>query len=133
DAEANLGGFYNGNIQNYNASLNYRYQPFLNLSLALDYNFIDLPQTTDLSEVSGKEEFWLVSPRVDLTFTDKLFLTTFAQYNEQADNVNLNARFQWRFKPVSDLFVVYTDNYFPNNFASKSRALVFKLTYWLNI
>ncbi len=133
DAEASLGGFYNGNIQNYNASINYRYQPFLNLSLTFDYNFIDLPQIADLSVVSAKEEFWLISPRVDLTFTDKLFLTTFAQYNEQADNVNLNARFQWRFKPVSDLFVVYTDNYFPNNFAAKSRALVCKLTYWLNI
>jgi len=26
--------------------------------------------------------------------------------------VNINSRLQWRFKPVSDLFIVYTDNYF---------------------
>ncbi len=127
EAEMNIGGFYNGNIQNYTASLNYRYQPFLNLSLDVDYNDIDLPGE------NGKAQFWLLSPRADLTFTDKLFLTTFVQYNEQADNVNLNARFQWRYKPVSDLFVVYTDNYFPNNFKAKSRAIVFKMTYWLNI
>jgi hypothetical protein len=75
----------------------------------------------------------LIGPRLDLTFTDKLFLTTFAQYNDRDDNVNLNARFQWRFKPASDFFVVYTENYFPEVMKSKNRALVLKLTYWLNL
>ncbi len=125
--EVEAGGFYNGNIVNLVAGLNYRYQPYLNLALDAEYNYLDLPGEF------GEAEFWLISPRVDLTFTDKLFLTTFVQYNEQSDNMNVNARFQWRYKPVSDLFVVYTDNYFPNSFKAKSRALVFKVTYWLNI
>lgn len=30
----------------------------------------------------------------------------------QINNVNTNIRFQWWYKPVSDLFVVHTDNYF---------------------
>ena len=53
--------------------------------------------------------------------------------------MNLNARFQWRSKPASDLFIVYTKNYLPMNFSSKNRvssknrALVFKMTYWMNI
>jgi len=51
-------------------------------------------------------------PRFYLTFTDKLFLTTFVQYNSQDDNLNINTWFQWRFKQVSDLFIVYTDNTF---------------------
>lgn len=134
DADVRFGGFYTGDIQRYRGALNYRYQPFLNLSVAFDYNNIDLPYRPDFPEdEANSSEFWLFSPRADITFTDKLFLTTFVQYNERADNINLNARFQWRYKPVSDLFVVYTDNYFPDSFASKSRALVFKLTYWLNI
>ncbi|MFK7925449.1 MAG: hypothetical protein AB8H47_26085, partial [Bacteroidia bacterium] len=62
-----------------------------------------------------------------------LFLTTYVQYNSLLNNVNLNARFQWRFQPASDFFIVYTENYLPDGFASKNRALVFKLTYWLNI
>jgi hypothetical protein len=45
----------------------------------------------------------------------------------------LNARFQWRYKPASDFFVVYTENYLPQHLASKNRALVFKLTYWFNL
>ena len=56
--------------------------------------------------------------------------------------MNVNARIQWRYKPASDLFIVYTDNYLPtvgqpNNdlvpFAIKNRALVLKWTYWWNI
>ncbi|MEM8970052.1 MAG: hypothetical protein AAGE93_26785, partial [Bacteroidota bacterium] len=65
----------------------------------------------------------------------------FVQYNSQFDNVNINTRFQWRFKPVSDLFIVYTDNYtaygesrfFPDTYEKKNRGLVVKLTYWLNL
>ncbi len=134
EADLRIGGFYNGDIQRYRGSVNYRYQPFLNFSLEFDYNNIDMPfRENSPEDESTSSEFWLLSPRADITFTDKLFLTTFMQYNEREDNVNLNARFQWRYKPVSDLFVVYTDNYFPNGFARKSRALVFKLTYWLNI
>jgi hypothetical protein len=121
------GGFYNGNLSNLNGELSYRYQPFGSLSVKFDYNDIRLPDNY------GKEKLFLISPRLDFTFTDKLFFTTFVQYNKLYDNMNLNARFQWRYKPASDFFVVYTENYFTNDFKSKNRALVFKFTYWLNI
>ena len=81
----------------------------------------------------GTTTFWLAGPRIDVTFTNKVYLTTFVQYNEQVDNVNINARFQWRYAPASDLFIVYTDNYFPEPFNVKNRALVLKLTYWWNL
>ncbi|HEX8060081.1 MAG TPA: DUF5916 domain-containing protein, partial [Cyclobacteriaceae bacterium] len=122
-----FGEFYNGTNTNIKGELNYRYQPYGSLSVRFDYNDLRLPSTY------GKEKLFIVSPRMDLTFTHKLFLTTFLQYNTLMDNVNLNARFQWRYKPASDFFVVYTENYLPQTFASKSRALVFKFTYWLNI
>jgi hypothetical protein len=47
--------------------------------------------------------------------------------------MNLNTRLQWRYKPASDFYFVYTDNYLPDNFMVKTRALVFKLTYWWNV
>ena len=65
--------------------------------------------------------------------TNKLYFTAFAQYNEQQKNVNLNTRVQWRYRPASDLFIVYTDNYFPETFNVRNRALVVKLTYWWNL
>ena len=66
-----------------------------------------------------------------------MFFSTFIQYNTQANNVNINSRLQWRFRPVSDLFLVYTDNYYSSQFfespRTKNRALVLKMTYWLNV
>jgi hypothetical protein len=121
------GEFYNGTRISAGGSLSYRVQPYGSLSLAADYNHIVLPPEY------GSATFLLLSPRLDLTFTDKLFLTTFVQYNDRYDNVNLNARFQWRYKPASDFFIVYTENYFSEVWTSKNRALVLKFTYWLNL
>ncbi len=121
------GGYYSGNRFNVNGAISYRFQPFGSISVDADYNDIRL------GKAYGSATFFLLSPRFDFTFTDKLFLTTFVQYNDRFDNVNLNARFQWRFKPASDFFVVYTENYLPETFDSKNRALVLKLTYWFNL
>ena len=77
-------------------------------------------------------KFFLAGPRLDITFTDKLFFTSFVQYNNQIDNINLNLRFQWRFAPVSDLFIVYTENSIPGDYIVKNRGLVVKLSYWFN-
>lgn len=122
------GGYYeDGTRFNLSGEVGYRLQPFLSLTVAANYNNIDLP------EPWGKNHFWLIGPRLDVTMTNKLFFTAFAQYNEQQDNVNLNTRFQWRYKPASDLFIVYTDNYVPETFGVKNRSLVVKFTYWWNL
>ena len=124
---SSYGGFYNGENFNLSGELAYRYQPFGNVALRFDFNDLRLP------EAYGQEQLFLFGPRIDLTFTDEVFLTTYVQYNNVLNNINLNARFQWRYQPASDLFVVYTENYLPEDFGSKNRALVLKLTYWLNL
>ncbi len=124
---SSFGGFYNGENFNLSGELTYRYQPYGNIALRFDFNDLQLPENY------GQEQLFLIGPRIDLTFTDKIFLTTYVQYNNVLDNINLNARFQWRYQPASDLFIVYTENYLPQDLFSKNRALVFKLTYWLNL
>lgn len=121
------GGFFNGDRLSMGLALGYRVQPYSNLAVVATYNQLvfDDPDFNDT-------ELILVGPRLDLTFTDKLFLTTFLQYNNQIDNTNINVRFQWRFAPVSDLFIVYTDNAYPEGWRTKNRALVAKISYWLN-
>lgn len=123
-----VGGYYaNGTRTNFSGELGYRFQPYLSFAVAMSYNDIDLPQPW------GRNTFWLVGPRLDVTMTNTLFFTAFVQYNEQQDNINLNTRFQWRYKPASDLFLVYTDNYVPDTFGVKNRSFVLKFTYWWNI
>ncbi|AQG82419.1 hypothetical protein AWR27_10060 [Spirosoma montaniterrae] len=126
-AEGWTGGFFNGRNTNAQAVLNYRFQPYGSFGISAEHNNIRLP------EPYNSARLWLIGPRLDLTFSRKLFWTTFVQFNNQTNNTLLNTRLQWRYAPVSDLFVVYQENYFPSSFASKNRALVIKLSYWLNV
>lgn len=121
-----IGEFYNGKRASLRSTLTYRYQPFGAIALSLNYNYLDLPEFEPTS-------LFLIGPRIDFTFSKSIFLTTFIQYNDQIDNINVNARFQWRFAPVSDFFLVYTDNYYASDLKTKNRAIIAKLTYWLNI
>ena len=119
--------YFNGTRFQVNSEVRYRFQPFGQIAIRTQYNKIELP------EPYNSADLLLIAPRLDVSFTRKLFLTVFTQYNTQSNQVNLNARFQWRFKPVSDLFIVYSDNYFSDNFQPIGRSLVLKLTYWLNL
>ncbi|MEL7220806.1 MAG: DUF5916 domain-containing protein [Bacteroidota bacterium] len=124
--EPSIGEFFNGYRYGLESSLTWRYQPLGQIALTTNYNYIDLPDpyvTTSL---------FLIGSRIDLTFSKSLFLTTFVQFNDQIDNLNINARFQWRFAPVSDFFLVYTDNYNSLDWGVRNRGLVAKVTYWLN-
>ena len=128
------GQYYNGSRINLEGSMTYRFQPYGFVSLDFEYNRIRLP------DPYNDANLYLVGPKIDITFSKSIFWTTFIQYNSQINNTNINTRFQWRYAPVSDLFIVYTDNYYTDitdrfiDFnAPKARALVVKLTYWLNL
>jgi hypothetical protein len=122
------GSFYNGNLKQYQLELRYRAQPWGNFGVSFEQNELSFP------DPYGNETIFLIAPRVEINFSNNMFWTTFIQYNTQRNNININSRFQWRYKPMSDLFVVYTDNYFSDPFLkNRNRALVFKLNYWLNL
>ena len=125
--ESEVGQFFNGYGYSLSGNLLYRYQPFGSIDLRFSYQYVDLPAPY------ASKALFLIGPRIDFTFTKSVFLTTFVQYNDQIDNININARLQWRFAPVSDFFLVYTDNYDSLNLGIKNRSLVAKVTYWLNI
>jgi Domain of unknown function (DUF5916) len=133
-----FGQYFNGKILQLQTTATLRLQPYANISLDFNYTNIRLPKPYNSAEL------WLIGPRVDITFNRALFLTTFFQYNTQVNNININGRLQWRFRPVSDIFLVYTDNYFAmagqddlgmpvKAWQPKDRAIVLKVNYWLNL
>jgi hypothetical protein len=131
-----IGEYYTGWRYGTRGTVAYRIQPYANLFLNYAYNVFDMPYLESLKSTV------LFGPRLDISFTKKIFLSGALQYNSQSENSNLNIRFQYRFAPVSDLFIVYTDNYFtdidsnsPNylNVEKSNRAIVLKCSYWLNI
>jgi hypothetical protein len=123
-----IGGFYNGSYRQLTGGITLRKQPWLTVDMNAEFNRLEFP------EPYGQTDLFLLAPRVEINFSTAIFWTTFIQYNTQNNNFNINSRLQWRYKPMSDLFVVYTDNYFTDPFLkSRNRSLVFKLNYWLNI
>lgn len=124
-AQPLVGGYYNGSILSFSGSVNYRYQPYIALAMNVTYNHIRLPIATN--------NVFLIGPRLDWTFSKSVFWTTFLQYNSQFENMNINTRLQWRFAPVSDFFLVYTDNYNTLTGGSRNRSVQAKLTYWFNL
>ena len=125
-AGVSYGGFYNGTRAQYTLEVKYRAQPWGNFSVKFEQNDLRFP------DPYGSDNIFLVGPRVEINFSRSLFWTTFLQYNTQFDNFNINSRLQWRFAPMSDLYIVYTDNYAVEFWGPKNRALVLKLNYWFN-
>ncbi|EAQ99855.1 DUF5916 domain-containing protein [Maribacter sp. HTCC2170] len=125
--KSKVGRFFNGNIFSLDARVFLRLLPKAQISLAGNYTNISLPDPYPSADL------WLISPKVELTFSKSLFWSTLIQYSNQRDNLGLNSRLQWRFAPLSDLFIVYNDNYFVNQFSPRYRSINLKFTYWLNI
>ncbi|MFN0173344.1 MAG: DUF5916 domain-containing protein [Saprospiraceae bacterium] len=121
---AGAGEFYNGKQWQAGAEITCRFQPIMNVALRAQYTKLDFP--VPYCDVV----IFNITPRVEVFFAKNIWWTTFLQYNTQADNFNINSRFQWRFRPMSDLFVVYTDNYAVEVFGVKNRALTAKLNWW---
>jgi hypothetical protein len=126
-AEATAGQFFNGNQYSFAGTLGYRVQPWAQWSLALNYDGIRLPAP------HNDADLWLLTSRLDITFSKSLFWSNIIQYSNQRDNLGINSRLQWRFAPLSDLYLVYNDNYFTSHFEPRFRSVNLKVTYWLNI
>lgn len=128
DSKISYGTFYNGTKFTLENEIKWRKQPVLNASMIINFNSIVLPNPYPSKNI------WLISPKIDFTFTKTLTWITFVQYNSQGENLGINSRMQWRFSPLSDLFLVYNDNYIStDNFSPRNRSFNLKLTYWLNI
>ncbi|MFT6995337.1 MAG: hypothetical protein ACJA1P_002082, partial [Maribacter sp.] len=125
--ESNVGRFFNGKRFSLETMMNVRFQPKAFLSVLLNYDKITLPNPYPSADI------WLISPKIDITFSKSIFWSTLVQYSNQRDNLGFNSRLQWRFAPLSDLFLVYNDNYSVDQFAPRFRSINLKLSYWLNI
>lgn len=125
--ESSIGSFFNGERFSIESTMTLRFQPKVFLSLLTNYDKINLPAPYSSADI------WLVSPKIDITFSKTIYWSTLVQYSNQRDNLGFNSRVQWRFAPLSDLFIVYNDNYFVNSFMPRNRSINLKLTYWLNI
>lgn len=121
-----VGSFYNGSRFTLETEAAHRASSRVRLGTRYTLNRVHFP------DEYGRATLHLVGPQVHLAFSNTLLWTTSVQYNTQTNNVNVNSRFQWRFLPMSDLFIVYNDNMDTHRLTSKRRGVTFKVTYWLD-
>jgi len=127
-AEVITGGYYdNGKRNAFLGEFGYRFQPFLELSSLVNYNQIQLPAPWNTNS------FWLLGLKSNLTLTNNIFFSNLLQYNEQLGLWNFNSRFQWRYKPASDIFLVFNSNEITVPNLATGWNLTLKVNYWINL
>lgn len=131
NASAKTGGFYNGYLTSLELGANYRIQPWGNFSVGYQWNDLRFP------DPYGKSKITALVSKIEIGFSKNLLWTTLFQFVDQSDYMGINSRLQWRFSPMSDVFLVYVDNYDllegaggERSLFSNNRALVLKVNYW---
>lgn len=124
NAAADFGQFYDRLRWNLNAGGSYRFQPYGSVNLTASHSLFIQPQ-------QSLKHLVLINTKLELSITRDVFFNAIVQYNTQANLFSTNLRFQWRFRPMSDLFLVYTEGY-SGEFQNLNRAFILKLVYWIN-
>ncbi len=122
--KVSVGEFFDGDRLSTSASLDARVSRFFGARTSFNYDDVDLPGGDFITR--------LFSQRLDFAFTPDLVANAFAQFNEAAELVSMNLRFNWIYRPGADLFVVYNENWNAPTFSSRDtlgRTLTVKFTY----
>jgi len=117
------GGYYVGTKSEMSLDLAFRIQPRWSNSISwthVDLNMLD----------SGRQQLDLIGFKTEYSFTTLLYSTAYLQYNTLTESMNINLRFQYRYRPMSDLFVVYSQNYFPA-YNTRNRNFAIKFVRWI--
>ncbi len=139
--EANYGGYFMGKKYEFSGNMSYRVQGVGKQKLPLllftaNFNHINIVLGDTFNSTIN-----LIGFKTEYTINTNTYFTGFVQYNTQTEKMNVNVRFQWRYRPMSDFFLVYSQNYdqfqsvLPNRnsyFGPTFRSLAAKWVYWFN-
>ena len=139
--EASYGGYFLGKKYEFGGNLSYRVKGLGKQKLPLllfnaNFNHINVLMGDSFASTIN-----LIGFKAEYSINTNTYFTGFVQYNTQSEKMNVNLRFQWRYRPMSDFFLVYSQNYdqfqsvLPNRntFLGPSfRTLAAKWVYWFN-
>jgi hypothetical protein len=74
----------------------------------------------------------LLQLRLDTSFSTRMFLNAFVQYNGLTRDVSSNVRFDFIHHPLSDLFIVYNETHPADGGVLPARSVAVKLTHLLS-
>ncbi|MDA0935753.1 MAG: DUF5916 domain-containing protein [Bacteroidetes bacterium] len=126
--KSSYGGYFqDGKRWLFFSEMGYRFQPYVELNTLVSYNHIELEAPW------GTNGFWLLGVKSKFTFTRNIFFSNLYQYNEQQKLWNFNSRFQWRYKPASDIFLVFNSSDTQMLTPNRNWNLTLKINYWINL
>ncbi|MBI2220749.1 MAG: carbohydrate binding family 9 domain-containing protein [Acidobacteria bacterium] len=115
---AQIGEFWDGRQRTATGGLRVRVNQHFSASVTIGRNSISLPQ--------GAFDPTLLGLRLDYSFTPRMFLNAFVQYNGDLDAWLSNVRLNLIHRPLSDIYVVWNEVRLAG---ATRRALQFKYTH----
>ena len=111
--EAQIGDFFDGDYRFADLKATARVSRHVRLGTGVRHTEIDLPaRPADLTSPAlppGRFNVTLLHARLGLYFTTRLLADAFLQYNSELDDFSTNLRFNYKYRPGSDLYVVYNE------------------------
>ena len=118
------GSFYSGDRLAHSLTLRWRPGRTFRSETIWRRNDIDLPEGHFVTNL------W--SQKLGFSFSPDLTIDALVQYSDAAENLNANIRFNWHYRPGSDLFVVYNHGWDApelGDLAGRERQVIVKMTY----
>jgi len=114
------GEFYDGTRRTYSGGLTWRPRYDLSVEGSYQRNDVNLPWGDFLADVAGA--------RIRYAKSTRLFGSAFVQYNTQSKSFVTNARVNFRYAPLSDVFLVYTERRNRETHVRNERSVALKIT-----
>jgi hypothetical protein len=124
DGWVQWGEFYDGTKTSIRGGITIRPSPYFSAETEWNHNDIDLPAGAFTTNVFQQ--------RIRVSFSPNVSLNTFWQFNDDAELMSLNTRFDWIYRPGADLFIVYNQTWDSPAFTrpvTADQALIVKFTY----
>lgn len=118
------GEFYDGHRTSGNVTLRFRPNRFLRSETTAEISNVTL--------AAGDFESRTYRQRLAMAVTPKVIANVYLQYNDLSQVASLNGRFNWNYRPGSDIFLVYNETWDGPGFSSldrKDKQLILKFTY----
>jgi hypothetical protein len=113
---AEFGDYFDGDFLSVDLSARARFSRHARGSLGALITRIDLPERpadpadpNAVARPASEFDFELIQARLGLTFTTVLYFDALLQYNTAEEDFSSNLRFHWKYRPGSDLYVVYNE------------------------
>ncbi len=103
DISGSAGDFYDGRRLAVSVNPTWTISRYAEIGGVLEVNRIEFPDR-DIATTAQ-----LAGLRLNFAFNPSISISSFAQYNNINDQVNLNVRFRYHFREGTDLWVVYND------------------------